>query len=104
MFLVNVMSGRAAWSVEKHMTKRIKNYQPGPIFNDAFLGGLRAIGSSTREFAAKHDLCFQNLRAYATGHTNGPKAQDVRQKMIEEIGPDLFDALYTARLEREQSK
>jgi hypothetical protein len=83
------------------MTKQQQNYQPGVIFNDVFLGGLRAIGSNTREFSKKHGLQFQNLRTYATGHTNGPRAHEVRELMIREIGPDLFDALYRARAKKE---
>lgn len=83
------------------MAKITTDYQPGIIFNDVFLGGLRALGSGAEEFAAKHDLKRQNLRIYSTGHSNGPRAREVRELMIREIGPDLFDALYKARAKKE---
>lgn len=85
------------------MTKHQQNYQPGPVFQDAFLAGMRAKGLSSRAFAEKNGLYFQNLRSYTTGWTNGPKAQDVREKIILEIGVELFDTLYKARLEAEDA-
>ncbi|EPX78121.1 hypothetical protein [Salipiger mucosus] len=84
------------------MTKHQQSYQPGPIFHDAFLAGMRALGSSSREFADRHGVNFQNIRGYSTGWSNGPKAQLMRDAMIEEIGPDLFAALYAKRLEQER--
>ena len=83
------------------MTKHQHKYQPGPVFQDTFLAGLRAMGSSSRDFAERHGLKFQSLRSYTTGMTNGPKAHRVRDIMIEEIGPDLFAQLYQRRLEQE---
>ena len=83
------------------MTNHQAKYQPGPIFNDVFLGALRAMGSSTRAFATEIDVPFQSLRGAATGHQNGPKAQSVRNSMIEYVGPDLFATIYRARMERE---
>lgn len=85
------------------MTKYQHKYQPGPVFQDAFLSGLRAINSSQRDFGAKHGVKFQALRGYATGHCNGPKAHKYRDLMIEEIGPDLFDAIYRRRMAQERS-
>lgn len=86
------------------MTNHQEKYQPGIIFHDVFQGGLRALGSSGRKFAAETGTYFQNLRAMATGHINGPTAKEVRNQMIEAVGPDLFDVLYRARLEKERGE
>ena len=86
------------------MTDRQKNYQPGPIFHDAFLAGMRAMGSNVREFAERNGVNFQNVRGFSTGWSNGPKARKIREAMIEEIGAELFDALYKKRLEQEAAE
>jgi hypothetical protein len=86
------------------MTKYQQNYQPGPVFHDAFLAGMRAKGLSSRTFAEKYGYYFQNLRSYSTGWTNGEKARTARDQMIEEIGPALFETLYAARMAQECQK
>ncbi|TNF21833.1 MAG: hypothetical protein EP318_06065 [Rhodobacteraceae bacterium] len=83
------------------MTKYEQNYQPGTVFHDAFLAGLRAMGSNVRKWAKQHDVHFQNIRVYTTGFSNGPKSKAMREAMIVEIGPELFDALYKKRAEME---
>lgn len=85
------------------MTKHQHKYAPGPVFQDAFLAGMWAVGMSSRKFAEKHGLKVQNLRSYTTGMTNGPKALKVRELMIAEIGPDLFEQLYRRRLKAEDA-
>lgn len=86
------------------MTDHQSKYQPGPVFADVFFGGLRAMGSNSRDFAASINYKFQNLRSVAVGLGNGPRAVHIRNQMIEFIGPELFDALYEERMARETAR
>ncbi|WP_305970415.1 MULTISPECIES: hypothetical protein [unclassified Mameliella] len=85
------------------MTTYQQNYQPGPVFHDAFLAGIKAKGLKSQDFAKKNKLHLSVLRHCSTGFLNGPKGQLVRDKMIKEIGVELFDTLYKARLAAEDA-
>ncbi|WP_165390234.1 hypothetical protein [Thalassococcus sp. S3] len=74
-----------------------QKYQPGLVFFDSFKAGLTFRGSSMQLFAEKHSVKYQNIRFYATGHSNGPRSVAMRNAMIEEVGPELFHTLYRAR-------
>ncbi|MBN7783967.1 hypothetical protein JYP51_03495 [Ponticoccus gilvus] len=81
------------------MTTYQQKYQPGPVFHDAFLAGLKARTISATDFAARNGLSHQILRQYSCGSIDGAKSREMREKMILEVGPDLFAVLYQARLE-----
>lgn len=81
------------------MTKRAETFQPGPVFHDAAIAGLRAIGTTPSEFLQRHGVVRQNVRFYTTGFSNGPKSREVRAAIVEAIGRDLFEMLYQRRLE-----
>lgn len=86
------------------MTKQDTIYQPGPVFHDAVLAGLRAIGMSPVQYLRKHNIVPQNLRYYTTGFSNGERSQEIRQALIDDIGPEVFEVLYRRRLDVERAK
>lgn len=75
--------------------------QPGPIFFDVFLGFLRIANTNLKDWSLAHGLHGNNVKAAATGIWNGPAAKDLRQKMIDWVGADLFERLYAERMRRE---
>lgn len=86
------------------MTKQATIYQPGPVFHDAVLAGLKAIGMTPVKYLKKHNIFPQNLRYYTTGFSNGERSQEIRQALIEDIGPEVFEVLYKRRLQVEQAR
>ena len=83
------------------MIKAMTIIQPGPVFYDVFLGCLRVIGTSLRDWCAPHGVTPTNAKSAATGAWNGPKAKALRKKMIEEVGEETFLHLYNERMRRE---
>lgn len=81
------------------MTTYQQKYQPGPVFHDSFLAGLKARATSATAFADDNGISHQILRQYTCGSIDGVKSREMREKMILLIGPELFDVLYHARLE-----
>ncbi len=79
-------------------------YQPGPVFHEVFLGGMRVLGRSTSVFADGVGVQRPNMRAMSTGLINGPRSQAVRNKMIEAVGPEFFDHLWKVRMREEAAK
>lgn len=75
--------------------------QPGPIFYEVFAGLLKAQGGAIGDFAARHGKMTSNLKAAATGHTNGPASRRIRQLMMAEVGHDVFRIVYEKRLKAE---
>lgn len=75
--------------------------QPGPIFYEVFAGLLKAQGGVVGDFAARHGKLASNLKAAATGHSNGPESRRMRQLMIAEVGYDVFQIVYEKRLKSE---
>lgn len=83
------------------MTNVAEQYQPGPVFYQVFTGALRVMGKSARSWADEINYSHQNLRSVATGHMNGPRAREVREMMVKEIGEEMFAYLYAKRMVRE---
>jgi len=86
------------------MAKQEVKYQPGPVFHDAVAAGLKAIGTNPRQFFKDQGIVSQSIRYYTTGYTNGPRARQVRQMLIDTIGHELFDMLYQRRLQEDARK
>lgn len=86
------------------MSKIKITLQPGPVFYDVFHGFLRIAGTNLKDWSLSHGLHGNNVKAAATGVWNGPGARDLRQKMIEWVGADLFERLYEERLTRESAE
>lgn len=79
-------------------------YQPGPAFHDAVSAGLKAIGTNPQQYFKEMGITSQSIRYYTTGYSNGPRARQVRQDLIDAIGHELFEALYQRRLEVDAQK
>ena len=75
--------------------------QPGPIFYEVFAGLVKAQGGVVSEFASRHGKSATNLKAAATGCSNGPEARRIRQLMMAEVGHDVFRIVYEKRLKTE---
>lgn len=83
------------------MSEKMKSIQPGPVFYDVFTGYLRVIGTNLKEWCVPQGVTATNAKLAATGGWNGPKARELRQKMIDEVGADTFQRLYVERMRRE---
>lgn len=83
------------------MTENATNLQPGPVFYDVFIGYLRVMGSNLQEWCRPQGVRPTNAKLAATGGWNGPKARELRQKMIDEVGAETFGRLYAERMRRE---
>lgn len=78
--------------------------QPGLVFYDVFLGALRVFGTNLKDWAALHGVDPGNAKNAATGSWNGPKAQLLRQKMVERVGEETFRHLYAQRMAQETGR
>ncbi|MDJ0628549.1 MAG: hypothetical protein QNJ44_09850 [Rhodobacter sp.] len=78
--------------------------QPGPIFYDVFVGGLKAQGRRIVDFAAAQEVRPGNLKAIAAGVNNGERSQAVRQAMIDAVGEETFLYLFRYRLRFEEQR
>ncbi|SDY54685.1 hypothetical protein [Citreimonas salinaria] len=83
------------------MAEKKSYIQPGPIFYDVFLGYLRVMGTNLKEWCVPHGVAGTNAKAAATGAWNGPKAKELRERMIETVGRDTFEKLYAERIRQE---
>lgn len=84
------------------MTDNPITLQPGPVFYEVFHGALRILGTNLKEWAALQGYDANNAKMAATGSWNGPKAKELRQKMIERVGEDTFRQLYQQRMAQEE--
>ena len=84
------------------MTDKRITLQPGPVFYEVFLGALMIYGTNLKEWAALHGYEANNAKMAAVGAWNGPKAKELRQKMIDRVGEDTFRHLYQQRMAQEE--
>lgn len=80
------------------MTEATQTCQPGIAFYETFVAGMRLKGSDLKSWSDANDVRPSNVRMAATGAWNGPRAVEVRHRMIAELGDDLFLDLYRKRL------
>jgi hypothetical protein len=83
------------------MAEKKKYIQPGPVFYDVFLGYLRAMGTNLKEWCVPYGVTGTNAKAAATGAWNGPKARELRERMIDTVGRETFETLYEDRIKQE---
>lgn len=86
------------------MTDKQITLQPGPLFYEVFLGALMVFGTNLKDWSRLHGYDANNAKMAATGSWNGPKAKDLRQKMIERVGEDTFRHLYERRVAEEEQR
>lgn len=84
------------------MTDKLTPLQPGPVFYAVFLGSLMVFGTNLKDWSALHGVEPNNAKMAATGSWNGPKARELRQKMVDRVGEATFRHLYSQRMAQEQ--
>lgn len=83
------------------MTSQTPKIQPGVVFYDTFLAGMKLLGRNVGDWGKPHRVTATTIRMAATGGWNGPRAVEIRRLMIEELGRDLFFDLYAKRMAHE---
>ncbi len=86
------------------MTDIRTSLQPGPVFYDVFLGALRVFGTNLKDWSALQGVDPNNAKMAATGGWNGPKARELRDKMVQMVGEQTFRQLYAQRMSREDGQ
>lgn len=83
------------------MSKERAVIQPGPIFYAAWRGAMEAQGEAVTKWAETRGVTVTNLKFMATGASNGPKSQKMREDMVSYVGEEIFRALYEHRLRKD---
>lgn len=83
------------------MTRKQVILQPGHFFYEVWAGAMKAQGLSVTEWARERGFAIASIKPMATGGTNGEKSQRVRKEMIDSVGEEMFEKLYTMRLRNE---
>ncbi len=67
---------------------------PGALFYDSWAAAMRAQKKSIAAFAKANELNYLTVKLFATGASNGEKAETVRAAMVAEVGEELVQMLY----------
>ena len=82
------------------MQNELEILQSGQVFYDAWKGCLTGQGDSISAWCRRNGVNQNYVRMIAFGAADGPKAREIREKMIEAAGLEPMLALYRDRLKR----
>lgn len=77
---------------------------PGAILQGAIMGALRIQNKSAKAVASEHGLDYTHFRNACFGMSMNTKAAEFRERIIDLVGREMVEHLYTTRMLEEAEK
>lgn len=81
-----------------------KQFQPGVMLHEVIVGCFRAKGFSFSGWCEANGIAISTARQATYGQMAGPRGKALLDRMITAAGPEIVEAAYRERIEREADR